>query len=1094
MNGVRVLSGLIFWTAALVLTPLLLLHLANFALGYVGVGEEIGRQLSERMGGGAAQFERAQLRVSWRGLFVRARGLRLAGAGGNGIFAPQADFFFGKTRTGVSLRAPRLTLTAGFSGEGAPPLPLVGEEWSLTGDDAVFVLPENSQWLPAAATADFTVVRRGGLFSFAIAGRGDDDGDDSSFSGEWRDGVGGRMRLVFARAQPLERIGLSARGLRLTVHADFGERITVAAALAAREFRGGGVAAGTVAAAARAELPPAAELIARLFASQTVAVTVSLRALSAVAAEGVPPADITAAAVFRFAEGGGWSLTVSRLLAANVDGALALDGAHFSGGGEGGTLGSVNINGRAAFSAAAAYRYLPPSKARAWLEESLAAGTMERAAFAIGGTPQQLAAGNGWNLTAAFSGGEIVIGEGWPRAKGLAGALFLRDERVTIIGEGAFADVAVPDVTAVIDDFHSAAAPELVLDLRATPSPLAEYRRAAYAVTALRAELAAAQTARISGGGLLAMSLRVPLSAPEQTQTRLSLMVGGGTLALGDAPLPTLTALSGTVTAADAALGGSFRGLLFGEAAGLFFDGGGEGGGTLTARIAAQRAVALADLQNAALARIGDDAVSGVADFTLRQAGGRTEVAADLRGVESLLPPPLQKSAGTDGELLLTSGGGGLSLSLSLPEEGTTVRFLQEGDSAAVGINRPLPIFAGESEKVKIAAAGEGWNLDEWLRIAGDGGGAEISLSLRGAQLLGMRHDFLRLLLRAPDTDGARTVRIASPLMRGTAVFAPGTVRAEFSELFLPAPGDDDDGDSDGDGVDSVDDIDSVDSNDDNAPSFLFSRAISLRAESFAVGAATLGAAVLRGSPEGEGWRIGRLALADGGNVLRFSGYGDARGTTLSAGLTAPDLAQLLARLNLTGVVESGGLTMRGTLSWAGAPSAPSLAKLRGGLRLAAKDVRYLGIREDVGGLIALFSPASLFSLGFTELGRPGVRFDIGGEIALAGGFASSESLTMENEDIQIMLGGQTDMLRRRHNIRGRVLPGNRLLKTGSAISLGTTLAIGAAINPPIFLASVLLGKILEKPLAEIGSYDYEITGTWDDPQYQELGFSENQS
>ena len=1099
---VRRASGIVFWLAAAALLAMALFWLANLALGYVAVGGEIGRQLSQRLPGAQATFDKARVRLSLRGVFLRAQQLHLSAEGG-GVFAEQADFFFGDDAINVSLRAPRLTI--GAFGEvnnnnakdiaagigGVLMLPVAGDEWSVVGSDAVLVLPENDfgEWLPTRA-GDFTVVFRGGAMHFAFDERAGDSGEETSFVAEWQNGKG-KARAVIARERPSFESALPARRFRLTANVNFDiggvlslrhsraggndeSMITVAVNGSGEEVRAGDFHSRKVAAALQAEVPVGA----LTEPGANIAVNVSALLMSAQLSGGAtPPADISIAGVFNYGDGD-WSLSASEVLFGNGDGAISASGV--VGGGE--SLASVVVSGRAAVAAAALHHYLPPSQAQTWLNESLVGGGIGAAVFAVSGSADDLREGRGWGATAVFADGEIHIGAGWPRARALAGALFMQDDRLTIIGEGIFADLAVTDVTAVIDNLLAQEPASLRLDMRATPAPFAEYKRVAYSVTVLRDELSAAQTANLSGDAALALFLTVPLATPENVLYRASLAVRDGAFVLG-AALPTLRALNGAVVANNKSVNGNFRARLYGERASFKFDG--KGKATLASRIAASRALALAggddSVFNIARENIGGDAL-----FTLRINGARTDIRADLENVNSNLPAPLRKPKDEMASLRLVLHAGSVSLSVTTGD--AVVLFVKSKQGgAAAGINHPPPDIP--TTGARIAGVGEEWNLDEWLQFSGVGGdgetGAAVSLSLKDSTLMGIQHEFLDVSM-SPPANGARVAVLRSPFIKGTLQIQPGTVRGDLDELIFP------DFECKGDSCNENKNANTEPATAENdGADLLVSMSLSLKARRLAVGGITLGGMTLSGEPQGDGWRIKRMVIQDGENILRFAGFGARDGTTLTADLSAPDLPRLLAQFKLPGLIESGSLTMRGRLSWSDAPSSPSLAGLRGDLHLTADDVRYLRLQEGVTGLLALFSPASLFSLGFTELGRPGVSFDIGGDIALADGFAESESLTMSNDDIHITLGGRTDMVRRRHNIKGRVLPGNRLMKTGSAVSLGASLAVGAAINPPVFLASVLLGKILEKPLAEIGAYDYEITGDWNTPNYRELGFTE---
>jgi uncharacterized protein YhdP len=49
--------------------------------------------------------------------------------------------------------------------------------------------------------------------------------------------------------------------------------------------------------------------------------------------------------------------------------------------------------------------------------------------------------------------------------------------------------------------------------------------------------------------------------------------------------------------------------------------------------------------------------------------------------------------------------------------------------------------------------------------------------------------------------------------------------------------------------------------------------------------------------------------------------------------------------------------------------------------------------------------------------------------------------------------------------------------------SMSESIALGAAIvNPAVGLATWLAQKALQDPIDKIAAFEYEVTGTWDDP------------
>ncbi|MBE8158790.1 MAG: hypothetical protein HAW59_05310, partial [Betaproteobacteria bacterium] len=226
--------------------------------------------------------------------------------------------------------------------------------------------------------------------------------------------------------------------------------------------------------------------------------------------------------------------------------------------------------------------------------------------------------------------------------------------------------------------------------------------------------------------------------------------------------------------------------------------------------------------------------------------------------------------------------------------------------------------------------------------------------------------------------------------------------------------------------------------------------------------------------------------LKNGANILRLTGGYDGAQTSIAISLDAPEASALLAALGHGGVISEGGAAFSGGLFWPQTPSDFSLGAVRGGISLRAEDLRYLNADSGVLSFLAVFSPQSLLRLGFTEIGKEGIRLNtMDGEINFLDGAAEFKDFLMKNDDVNISLEGAADLQTRTLKLNGRVRPGHRLLGAGSVVTIAGGIA---AVQPLSLAAGWFLGKIFEKPLSEIGAYNYTITGPWEDPVYAETG------
>jgi uncharacterized protein YhdP len=117
--------------------------------------------------------------------------------------------------------------------------------------------------------------------------------------------------------------------------------------------------------------------------------------------------------------------------------------------------------------------------------------------------------------------------------------------------------------------------------------------------------------------------------------------------------------------------------------------------------------------------------------------------------------------------------------------------------------------------------------------------------------------------------------------------------------------------------------------------------------------------------------------------------------------------------------------------------------------------------------------------LDFRDVFLEGFAFDnISGDIQLEDGVASTNNLRMRSVQAAALLEGRADMNRETQDIRVVVVP---------EINAGTASLAYATINPVLGLGSFLAQFFLRKPLAEANTREFHITGSWDDPQVEEI-------
>lgn len=150
---------------------------------------------------------------------------------------------------------------------------------------------------------------------------------------------------------------------------------------------------------------------------------------------------------------------------------------------------------------------------------------------------------------------------------------------------------------------------------------------------------------------------------------------------------------------------------------------------------------------------------------------------------------------------------------------------------------------------------------------------------------------------------------------------------------------------------------------------------------------------------------------------------------------------------------------------------------LNGNLEFEVKQGQVLKVQPGVGRLLGLVTLQSLprrLTLDFRDLFSNGFAFDkISGRVNIDKGVMRSDNFSMTGPAADVMITGETNLKAETQKLRVKVLP-----HITDSLSLAA-LAGGPLAGAVAFLAQ----KVLKDPLNKIASTEYEIIGTWDNPQ-----------
>ena len=475
----------------------------------------------------------------------------------------------------------------------------------------------------------------------------------------------------------------------------------------------------------------------------------------------------------------------------------------------------------------------------------------------------------------------------------------------------------------------------------------------------------------------------------------------------------------------------------------------------------------------------------------------RLRVASGLKGLALRLPAPLGKEASTSLPLVvegtLDSDDGRRRLEVSLGDHVRGQIRMRGGDGgvtveqAAVRVG-PGPVREGPVPGLYITGALAVLDADRWVPLAvevtegGDDDGrvemAFAGLDLEAATLRALDQDFpdARVTVAAPREERL-AVEVAAPAIAGTATVpltaAGGPIRGELERLHLAT------GEGGGDGR-TIDprDIPSLD----------------LTCLDCRLDELDLGRSELAMRPLPRGTAIERLTIESDVFTADASGEwimetGDSHRTLVKGQLETADLGAFLKAVGYreSGIAE-GRADTRLELTWAGPPTDFSLARSTGELELTVRDGRLEDVEPGAAGrffgLLSINALPRRLLLDFRDLFGKGLSFDrIEGSFTIDSGDAYTNNLTMDAPSARIDVAGRVGLAAEDYDEVVTVTP-----KVSSTLPVAGAIAggpVGAAVGAA---ATFLSRNVLKTEVGGAIKTQYEVTGSWADPQVVKVG------
>ncbi|HEY0665097.1 MAG TPA: YhdP family protein [Gallionella sp.] len=266
--------------------------------------------------------------------------------------------------------------------------------------------------------------------------------------------------------------------------------------------------------------------------------------------------------------------------------------------------------------------------------------------------------------------------------------------------------------------------------------------------------------------------------------------------------------------------------------------------------------------------------------------------------------------------------------------------------------------------------------------------------------------------------------------------------------------------------------------------------ALEIAVESLQVKGNSIGRIDLVGHPDGDDWRMRRLNITNSDGSLSGDGVWSAipggTQTQVNLKLAITDAGNTLARSGYPDTVKGGKGTLAANLRWAGSPDQFKYSTLNGTLRLDAGKGQFLKMDPGAGKLLSILSmqalPMHVTTLDFSDVFSKGFQFDnIIGEATIKDGVMDTQEFHVYGSAAKVAMKGSVDLNNETQNLNVTVFPA-----IGDSVAMLAVLAI----NPAAGIAGLIADKLLGSPLDKLVSFEYNIGGTWSNPNVVKISSS----
>ena len=190
------------------------------------------------------------------------------------------------------------------------------------------------------------------------------------------------------------------------------------------------------------------------------------------------------------------------------------------------------------------------------------------------------------------------------------------------------------------------------------------------------------------------------------------------------------------------------------------------------------------------------------------------------------------------------------------------------------------------------------------------------------------------------------------------------------------------------------------------------------------------------------------------------------------------DAGKLLRRFGYPDVLRGGKGKLDGAINWTGLPFSMDIPSLSGQIHLDMAAGQFLKVDPGAAKLLGVLSLQSLprrLTLDFRDIFSEGFSFDgVTATATIERGVARTDNFKMRSVNAAVLIDGSADIAKESQDLHVAVIPE---INAGAA-----SVVYALAVNPVIGLGTFLAQLFLREPLARAFTYEYRISGPWQEP------------